>query len=119
MSGEKQIEEIKKVLNECCNRYDAQGNHIGNKCYECEEWSDNNYCCCSYNTKEATALYNAGYRKASEVARKIFEDIERTTRAALILLKFQRDEDIRTIKIECYADILGYIAELKKKYTEE
>jgi hypothetical protein len=63
MSREKQIEEMVRVMNECCNRYDEQGNHIGNKCYECECWSDDNYCCCSYNTKEATALYNAGYRK--------------------------------------------------------
>ena len=66
MSREKQIEEMAKVMNECCNRYDDQGNHIGNKCYECEEWSDDNHCCCSYNTKEAEALYNAGYRKQSE-----------------------------------------------------
>jgi hypothetical protein len=66
MSKEKQIEEMARVMNECCNRYDEQGNHIGNRCYECEEWSDDNYCCCSYNTKEATALYNAGYRKQSE-----------------------------------------------------
>lgn len=60
---EKQIEEMARVMNECCNRYDENGNHIGNKCYECEEWSSDNYCCCSYNTKEATALYNADYRK--------------------------------------------------------
>lgn len=62
----KKIEEIAKILNECCNEYDEQGNHIRNKCYECEEWSDDNHCCCSYNRKEAEALYNAGYRKQSE-----------------------------------------------------
>jgi hypothetical protein len=63
-------------------------------------------------------LYNAGYRKASDVAEEIFVEIEHTARAALILLKFERDEDIRTIKTECYEDLLGFIAELKKKYTE-
>ena len=57
--------------------------------------------------------------KATEVAEEIFGEIERTARAALILLKFERDEDIRTIKTECYDDLLGYLAELKKKYTEE
>lgn len=62
----KKIEEIAKILNECCNEYDEQGKHIRNKCYECEEWSDDNHCCCSYNRKEAEALYNAGYRKQKE-----------------------------------------------------
>ena len=69
MSRDNQISEMVKIMNECCNRYDEQGNHIGNKCYECEEWSDDNHCCCSYNTKEATALYNAGYRKYSDVVK--------------------------------------------------
>lgn len=67
MEKQKQIEEMAKILNECCNVYDEQGNHIRNKCYECECWSDDNHCCCSYNSKEAIALYNAGYRKQSEV----------------------------------------------------
>jgi hypothetical protein len=59
------------------------------------------------------------YRKSSEVAREIFEEIEHTARAAIILLKFEKDEKIRNAKIECYTDLIGYIAELKKKYTEE
>ena len=62
---EKQIEEIAKVLDKCCNFYDKNGVHLGNKCNsrDCEYWCDTNYLCCSYNKKEATALYNAGYRK--------------------------------------------------------
>lgn len=60
---DERIEEMTKIMNECCNRYDEQGNHIGNKCFDCECWCDTNHICCSYNTKEATALYNAGYRK--------------------------------------------------------
>ena len=63
MEREKQIEEIAKVLNECCNEYDKNGNHLKNKCANCEYWCDTNYMCVSYNIKEATALYNAGYRK--------------------------------------------------------
>jgi hypothetical protein len=71
----KQIEEMAKILNETCNVYDEQGNHIRNKCGECECWSDDNHCCCSYNSKEAEALYNAGYRKSTNVARNIFGNL--------------------------------------------
>lgn len=63
---DKQIKEMARIMNEVCNVYDEQGNHIRNKCHECEEWSDDNHCCCSYNRKEAKALYDAGYRKQSE-----------------------------------------------------
>lgn len=66
MNDKKQIEEMAKVLNECCNEYDEQGNHLRNKCASCECWSDTNHVCVSYNTREAEALYNAGYRKKSE-----------------------------------------------------
>ena len=96
MTKEEQIKEMVKVMNECCNIYDEQGRHIRNKCYECECWCDTNHVCCSYNTKEATALYEAGYRKASE----IFEEIKRET------------------KNHGIAYTLRKIAELKKKYTE-
>lgn len=106
MSSDKQIEEMAKVMNECCNRYDEQGNHLGNKCYECEEWSDDNNCCCSYNRKEATALYNAGYRKASEVAEEIFAEIEKY----LVTGSTLYGQVIHTIGV-------GTFAQLKKKYT--
>lgn len=76
MSRDKQIEEMVKIMNNTCNVYDEQGNHIRNKCYECECWSDDNHCCCSYNSKEAEALYNAGYRKADEVVREIADEIK-------------------------------------------
>ena len=105
LDRDKQIEEMVKIMNDCCNRYDEQGNHLGNKCYECECWCDTNHICCSYNTKEATALYNAGYRKSTEVAEEIFEAV---------------DEMIE-ILCEMYGDniiICGKYAELKKKYTE-
>ena len=52
----------------------------------------------------AVALYNAGYRKKSEVAKEIFEDIEK-----LKLTKFDWQD---------YVDWEG-ISELKKKYTGE
>jgi hypothetical protein len=53
-------------------------------------------------------LLNAGYRKQSEVAREIFEEIE----FDIHQLMFEREEH-RATAIE------GVIAELKKKYTEE
>lgn len=54
----------------------------------------------------------------AEVAREIFEEIEKTAGAAIILLKYESNEDVRNIKAECYTDFIGYIAELKKKYLE-
>ena len=76
MNKEKQIEEMVRIMNECCNVYDEQGRHIRNKCSDCEEWSDDNNCCCSYNRKEAEALYNAGYRKASEIFLELISEID-------------------------------------------
>ena len=55
---------------------------------------------------EATALYNAGYRKASEVAREIFAEIEKFNRPPL-----PECAPVYIIKANEYA-------ELKKKYTE-
>ena len=68
MNEEKQIKEMAKILNYCCNEYDENGRHIRNKCnsYDCEYWSEDNFCCCSNGQKEAEALYNAGYRKQSD-----------------------------------------------------
>lgn len=63
---DKEIKAIAKVLDECCNKVDEYGNLIGNKCAYCEYWCDTNNICCSYNKKEAEALYNAGYRKIPE-----------------------------------------------------
>lgn len=81
---------------------------------------ENHTCMSQYQAEIASRmLYAKGYRKASEVAEKIFEEIEHTAKAAIILLKFEKDEEIRNIKTECYTDLIGYIAELKKKYTQE
>lgn len=97
MNKEKQIEEMKLILDKAEEEYSEIWN----------EWF--------YDYKEngkidheflffAKVLYNAGYRKASEVAREIFEQIEKY---------FMYD-----------GKYIGHIsqskfAELKKKYTEE
>ena len=50
----------------------------------------------------------------------ILNEIENTIRGALVLLRFSYKANQKEfeIKEECYMDFLGYIAELKKKYTE-
>ena len=58
----------------------------------------------------AKALYNAGYRKASDVAREIFEEIDD------LLTRYR----IATYGGHFYSmDMNEEYAELKKKYTEE
>jgi hypothetical protein len=53
----------------------------------------------------AEVLVNAGYRKASDVAREIFEEIEKET-------------EIGRIMNACAIVSLDALAELKKEYTE-
>ncbi len=57
---------------------------------------------------------------ASEVAREIFEEIEKDGKYAISFVENLKSysEEVRQAKLECYKDIQNYIAELKKKYTE-
>ena len=56
----------------------------------------------------------------AEVVREIFEEIERTTKDAIRFCeKRMVIPMLREAKASCYKDMLGYIAELKKKYTED
>ena len=78
----------------------------------------------------AIALYNAGYRKASDVAREIFEEIEKIEKR---LLNRQKKCDKEAQKAGWYLEVreayegqsegiglcLDYLAELKKKYLGE
>lgn len=69
--------------------------------------------------KTAESIYNAGYRKASDLAREIFEEIEKTAKDAIRFCeRYGVIPMIREAKISCYKDLICYIAELKKKYTE-
>ena len=63
-------------------------------------------------------LYNAGYRKSEDVAREIFEEIEKTLKECLWFLKNHPSNypSMDRTKINVYKDNLQYIAELKKKY---
>lgn len=58
----------------------------------------------------AKALFNAGYRKQSEVAREIFEKIENCMSC------FEDDDDGYLLK-KC--EFKFFMRELKKEYTEE
>ena len=63
------------------------------------------HCSISCSDCKAKYLYSKGYRKASEVAREIFEEIEKLIISRMI-------EDIPLIDDRLITDI----AELKKKY---
>ena len=82
------------------------------KCGKCEYYKDGS-CLkpvnvgCGINEdilNECDALYNAGYRKQSLVARNIFDEIERTFKELL-------NGDI--------GDILKLLSTLEKKYAEQ
>jgi hypothetical protein len=78
----------------------------------------------------AITLYNKGYRKASEVAEKIFAEIEKKISLDLDVICKEKDELIYkgffshallcefNYKIDTLRGIAKFIAELKKKYTE-
>ena len=110
MSRDKQIEEMAKIL---CTDYDM------GKCmvdgFDCLEGH------CS-KRERIEALYNAGYRKSSEVALEAIEDFQRTIRH--IFLDMCNGNDYNTLNllqidsaIEALFD--NKIAELKKKYESE
>ena len=86
MTKQEQIEELKNILLEESNRF------YGLKCDEA----------CAYC--EASAVYNAGYRKQSEAAKEIFDAIK----SKLIFNKY----GIATISYETFCD-------LRNKYTGE
>ena len=79
-----------------------------------------------YNLNIATYLYDIGYRKQSEVASEIFEEIHQRLdsnieccKITAILTDSKRAKEDYEISKRTLIDIRHYIAELKKKYTEE
>ena len=109
MNKDKQIEEMAKLIKESCQK---------TPCYRDEKpYTDCDVC-------EATYLYNAGYRKASEFAREIFEEIEEIFNKRIAFYtdmakqsKFTEKHYAETMIKNCEIYIQE-IAELKKKYTE-
>ena len=91
MSKEKQIEEMALTLSE---------GGCGKVC-DCIQGDKFN----CHLLHSASVLYNAGYRKASDVAREIFEEIE------------EARQRCRRVPYG-WAVFKEVLAELKKKYTE-
>ena len=97
---EKEIEEMSR---EICSEYDCV--------IPCQSCGYYGYANCR-DVKSAEKLYIAGYRKASDVAREIFEEIEQ-------LIEFNTlSGDIFTGKY-FDADLENDLAELKKKYINK
>ena len=108
MSREKQIEEMAKLLCSTCAETNEE---------DCEKFEGVCGIC------DATRLYNAGYRKASDVAEEIFGEIERAffkhydeqvTYSSPTLPYHSRE----AVGFSLNVLFMG-IEELKKKYTEE
>ena len=95
MNKEKQIEEMTRVLCEDCARDVAPCTltKSGRMCDSVRE--------------QAEALYNAGYRKASEVVWEIFDKVDE------IAYRYLNDADYSG------GDMVYDLYELKKKYTED
>lgn len=88
---DKQIEEMVKIIDGYCEAECLDG------CYNCAPY------------KNAEQLYNAGYRKASDVAREIFGDIYR----ALNYYKPYRELN------NIVYNVFGILEEVEKKYESE
>ena len=88
MSNKKMEEQIFEMAHHLCCQ---------NNCAEC----DSDYRC--EFIIESSILHKAGYRKQSEFAREIFEEIERTLKSELPFIG---------------SAVVVMLAGLKKKYTE-
>lgn len=95
MNRDKQIEEMAKNI---CSEYDC--------IIPCQSCAYYEYANCR-DVKSAEKLYNAGYRKSTDLAREIFEEIEKNM-VAIDDIDFNH---FRAIGRRTFA-------ELKKKYTK-
>lgn len=101
---EKQIEEMAKVM-----------------CGGCPDNKECMHCLCA-DWYKAESIYNAGYRKASDVARDLRQYIILNEDITLKCKQEngEKNEEYWKGKLSAFKQIRAYIdAELKKKYTEE
>ena len=103
--SKKQIEEMAKVLIDYTKKKNIMASHIILEDY-------------------AEELYNAGYRKATDVAEEIFAEIEKKIASMEYKVRTSR----KTVKVEELIDQMNWllhkvvpeeIAKLKKKHTED
>lgn len=109
MSREKQIEEMGKIL---CGMKNGCDGCMWDK----EHCNERNY---------AEEIYNEGYRKAYDVAEKIFVEIEEQLRRLADQTKMLRDKEINLVeKTKLNGEWIGVllalraISKLKNKHTE-
>lgn len=93
MNRDKQIEEMVKTLSKC-------------EC-ECPR------CKACYSWELSENLYNEGYRKSTDLAREIFEEIENAHDECIHI------DPTTNIGYLLKTKFLNKLAELKKKYTED
>ena len=112
LNKDKQIEKMAKVIGDADQR-----------CYEmdCDDCplhdTELGLCKEKFN---ATELYNAGYRKASDVAREIFEEIEEGIKSAIAALQFSSDLSLyRKAKHDAYSSTLCFIKTLEERFLGE
>jgi hypothetical protein len=110
VKSNKQIEEMAKYICNACE----MGNGFGSGCCE-----GNDYIKCGISIETAQAIYNAGYRKASEVAREIFEEIEEGVKAAFSALQFENNYIHKKVKHETLSSLMRFIKTVEKKYIGE
>ena len=111
MSRDKQIEEMWKVMQKSnavtyepnAHRVDLYVKGQKEKFYVSEQ---DGHLTINYGIL-AKALYNSGYRKSTDLAREIFEEIDK------LAYRFMND------KHYIFGDMVYDLAELKKKYESE
>ena len=106
MTKEKQIEEMARAINVADHEY------CNGKCIGCEHKSMRIEDCACVDIAIAKGLYDAGYRKTSDIAREIFEEIRTQMREKVAI----NEGMAKTFPYD--ADFYKGSAELKKKYTE-
>ena len=112
LKRDKQIEEMNKLEEIAKILYEANGDSYDTTYqHDCEILAE--------------VIYNAGYRKASDVAEEIFaeiDDFQRTLRHIFLDMCGGNDYNtLNLLQIDSAIEALfdSRIAELKKKYTEE
>lgn len=114
---EKQIEEMAKVMHERCREISEDTEGIAKLEAQGKTMPDD----------FAEVLYNAGYRKATDVAEEIFAEIQAEIKAALdsnykALPQVEMSEELWSCvrgKIDCLRGLDDFIDELKKKWEVE
>lgn len=106
---DKQIEELTRII--CQSNKGGKCGYDGKPC-DCD--------CGSYQL--ATKVYNAGYRKASDVALETVDSFQRILRHIFLNMCDGNDyERLNLLQIDGAIEALydSFIAELKKKYESE